>query len=81
MFANYAIPSSSSIAEGETLKPWLEREPSEVGRAFLLKNQKLLLGGAVESHTPLVQYASLLDGKLDFRFTPSDYRETQVDIH
>jgi hypothetical protein len=80
-FSSYSIPSATVISGGEALKPWLQREPGAFGRAFLLKNQKLLLEASSDSQQPLAQYAGLPNGTLNFRFNPSDYREPQASTH
>jgi hypothetical protein len=80
-FSSYSIPSSSMISGEEALKPWLQREPGAFGRAFLLKNQKLLLEASSDAQQPLAQYAGLPNGTLNFRFNPSDYREPQDSSH
>ena len=80
-FSSYSIPPSSMISGEEALKPWLQREPGAFGRAFLVKNQKLLLEASSDSQQPLAQYAGLPNGTLNFRFNPSDYREPQDSTH
>jgi anti-sigma factor RsiW len=80
-FSSYSIPSASVISGGDALKPWLQREPGAFGRAFLLKNQKLLLEASSDSQQQLTQYAALPNGTLNFRFNPSDYREPQDRTH